>query len=218
MARKMVFAVMLGIFVAVFATNLLAQDEQATFAPGDGVQIQIWQLGERSRDLIKNINGEYAIDGYGYIELPLVGPFKVSGMTTNEVAQGIKKKYSDYLEEPFVIVHRLIRIVLLGEFMKPGAYRIDPRESLWRLIEMAGGPTNECNLKKLSVVRDDKPVIGNLLRAFEKGYSLEEIGVQSGDQIHGPKKRHWGIQTILTAANFGVSIALLYIRLKERWL
>jgi len=218
MAQRTVRCLAAGVFLLAFSLTLFAQDEQATFAPGDGVRIQIWQLGERSQNLIKNINGEYNIDGYGFIELPMVGPFKVSGKTTNEVAREIKKKYADYLEEPFIIVHRLIRVVLLGEFMRPGAYRIDPRESLWRLIEMAGGPTNKCDLNKLNVVRNDEPVVKNLLGAFEKGYSLEEIGVKSGDQIHGPAIKHFGLQTILTAANFAVSIALLYIRLKERWL
>lgn len=217
MARKALFLLTIGVVVAFFSLNLLAQDEQATFAPGDGVQIKIWQLGERSQDLIKNINGEYAIDGYGYIELPMVGPFLVGGKTTNQVARELKKKYADYLENPVILVHRLIRIVLLGEFMRPGAYRIDPRESLWQLIEMAGGPTNQCDLNKMFVVRNDQVTIKELLRAFEKGYSLEEIGVKSGDQIHGPARRHFGLQTILTAANFAVSIALLYIRLKERW-
>ncbi len=217
MTRQLVRWVTVVFFLTAFSTMLLAQDEQATFAPGDGVRIQIWQLGERSQNLIKNINGEYNIDGYGYIELPMIGPFKVGGKTTNEVARQIKKKYADYLESPVVIVHRLIRVVLMGEFVKPGAYRIDPRESLWQLIEMAGGPTNQCDLNKLFVVRNNQVTIKELLKAFEKGYSLEEVGVQSGDQIHGPSRRHFGLQTILTAANFAVSIALLYIRLKERW-
>ncbi len=218
MIRKIGTILLFGFMISVLPMSLLAQNEQATFAPGDGVQIKIWQLGERAQDLIRTINGEYTIDGYGYIELPLLGPFHVGGKTPRQVAKEIKEKYADYLEEPFVLVHRLIRVVLLGEFVKPGAYRIDPRESFWTLVEKAGGPTNRCDLNKLMVTRNDQVVIKNLLKAFEKGYSLEEIGVQSGDQIHGPAIRHFGLQSIITAANFAVSIALLYIRLKERWL
>ncbi len=207
----MIFMTAFGLFA-----NLHAQEfKEQQLAAGDAIRIQIWQLSDRSQNLIKNLNSDYTIDGYGYITLPMVGLFKVEGKTPREIAQEVKKKYADYFEEPFIIVRPLIRVVLLGEFIRPGAYRIDPKESLWRLIEMSGGPTSKCDLKKLSVNRNGKPVNKNLLKSFEKGYSLTEIGVKSGDQIYGPERNSFSIMTVLNYANFAVSFALLYLRLKE---
>lgn len=194
-----------------------SQETQEPLAVGDAIQLKTWQLSNRSQALIKSLNGEYTIDGYGYILLPIVGYQKVEGLTPNQVASVIKNKYSAYLDEPFIVVTPLIRVVLMGQFIRPGAYRISPNHSLWELIEMAGGPTNKCDLNKLTVVRNNQTVVKDLLKSFEKGYSLKEIGVKSGDQIYGPEKRHFGIQTVIQYANFAVSFALLYLRLKERW-
>ncbi len=218
MRKRSLYLFVISMAAFVFFANLHAQEfKEEQLAAGDAIQIQIWQLSDRSQNLIKSLNGEYTIDGYGYITLPMVGPLKVEGKTPPEIAQDLKKEYADYLEDPFIIIRPLIRVVLLGEFIRPGAYRIDPKESLWRLIEMSGGPTSKCDLNKLTVIRGGNPVIKNLLKSFEKGYSLKEIGVQSGDQILGPIRKNFNYRTIIEYANFVVSFALLYIRLKERW-
>ena len=218
MKKRSFYFFMIFITAFIFFANLHAQEfKEEKLAAGDAIQIQIWQLSDRSQNLIKNLNGEYTIDGYGYITLPMVGLLKVKGETPPEIARNLKEKYADYLDEPFIIIRPLIRVVLLGEFIRPGAYRIDPKESLWRLIEMSGGPTSKCDLNKLTIIRGGKPVIRNLLKSFEKGYSLKEIGVQSGDQILGPIRKNFSYRTIIEYANFAVSFALLYIRLKERW-
>ena len=216
--RNKATILLIGIlFFMVFFENIYAQFSEEKFAAGDAIKIQIWQLSDRSKSLIKNLNGEYTIDGYGYIALPAIGLYKVAGKTPLDVSRELKEKYSDYFDQPFIMVRPLIRVVLLGQFIKPGAYRIDPKESLWRLIEMSGGPTNRCDLNKLTVIRNSKPVVTNLLKSFEKGYSLEEIGVKSGDQIYGPAKKSFSIRTVIEYTNFVVSFALLYLRLKGRW-
>ncbi|NOY76785.1 MAG: hypothetical protein GXO76_02825 [Calditrichaeota bacterium] len=207
----------MGLFLFGLVSTVRAQELQGPLAVGDAIQLKIWQLSDRSQALIKSLNGEYTIDGYGYILLPIVGYQKIEGLTPKEVEMVIKSKFSSYLDEPFIVVTPLIRVVLMGEFIRPGSYRINPNQSLWELIEMADGPTSKCDLNKMKVYRGGKPIIKNLLSSFEKGFSLKEIGVKSGDQILAPAKKTWGIQEVLTFSNMMVSFALLYLRLKEKW-
>ena len=195
-----------------------SQETQEPLAVGDAIQLKIWQLSDRSQALIKSLNGEYTIDGYGYILLPIVGYQKIEGLTPNQVLTVVKNKFSSYFDEPFIVVTPLIRVVLMGQFIRPGSYRINPNHSLWELIEKAEGPTSKCDLNKMKVYRGGKPIIKKLLSSFEKGSSLKEIGIQSGDQILAPEKKSWGVQEVLTFTNMLVSFALLYLRLKERWL
>jgi len=185
---------------------------------GDAVRIQIWQLWETAgeKSPVANLGGEYVIDTDGNIFMPFVGLIKVEGKTPEDVAAVIKGKYADFLKEPYIYVRPLIRITLAGSVLRPGSYRIDPRSSLWDLLDMAGGPSSAADLKKISVFRGGDIVIKNLLKAFEKAYSLKEIGVQSGDQIIVPQPGGFNMQAIVNYLNLAVSLFLLYMRFRDR--
>ena len=103
----------------------------------------------------------------------------------------------------------------MGSFNKPGSYRIDPKESLWELIDMAGGPTSDCDLNSMKVQRRGQIVNRNLLSSFEEGHSLEEIGVNSGDQIISKAKPQIGIKEILDYTRFGISLIILYLQIQN---
>ncbi len=113
------------------------------------------------------------------------------------------------------MVTPLIRVTLQGAVNRPGAYLIPPTSSLWELVEMANGPSGNANLKKMQSERGGRIVNKNLLRSFEKGYSLQEIGVISGDQILVPGRRSFGYRDALSLATFGMQVALFYLRVTE---
>ena len=72
------------------------------------------------------------------------------------------------------------------------------------------------DLNSIKVIRNDEVVIDNLLTSFEKGYSLEDIGVKSGDQIMAEVKKHFSVRQIFDYVRFGMSLLSLYI-LILRW-
>ena len=209
-----------GLLVLLFTSCVFGQysGKEEYLVACDAVRIQIWQLWETSgeKSPVSNLGGEYVIDTNGNIFMPFVGLVKVEGKTPDEVATIIKGKYEDFLKEPFIYVRPLIRITLAGSVLRPGSYRIDPRSSLWDLLDMAGGPSSAADLKKISVVRGGNKVIKNLLKAFEKAYSLKEIGVQSGDQIIVPQPGGFNLQSIVNYLNLAVSLFLLYMRFRDR--
>jgi protein involved in polysaccharide export with SLBB domain len=183
------------------------------FQPGDAVRIRVWQLYEEQNKNV-NLNGDYPINHAGFIIMPLIGEIKVRGLTVYELMDALTEKLKQYLTTPYVEVHPLIRLTMQGAFNRPGSYRVDPSSSLWDLVAEAGGPAANCNLKKMVVERGGKPVIKDLLKSFENGYSLEEVGIESGDQIIASARGTMDLGTLLVVVNLFASLFLLYLRLR----
>jgi len=181
------------------------------FQPGDAVRIQVWDLYEERSTL--NLSNDYPIDPQGNVIMPILGEIKVKGLTVFELKKILEDRLKAYLRNPLVAVQPLIRITLQGAFIRPGAYRVPPSNSLWEAIALSGGPRGDCDLKRLAIERGGKKVIPNLLDSFEKGYSLEDIGVESGDQIVAPAKGFWNLNIFMAFVNLLTSLALLYLRL-----
>ncbi len=221
------YVFVLGFFLIFNGTaNLYAQSELdlkwsktasslTVFQPGDAVRIQIWELYEEERRNL-NLSNDYPINAEGYIIMPLIGEVKVKGLTSYELMQYLEERFRAYLRNPFVYVRPLIRLTLQGAFNKPGAYRVDPSSSLWDLVALAGGPARGCDLKGMWVERGGKVIIDELLNSFEKGFSLEDVGIESGDQIMAPMQTGLNLGLILSMINLVTSVVLLYIRLRYR--
>lgn len=208
-----------GILLSIITKSAMAQLPvlpKNEFYPGDALSIEFIDIYKQKGNVSLNISGDYAIDSRGYIMLPMLGPFKVIGYNRYSLADKLVEAYKEYFTEPYISITPLIRVTINGPFFKPGSYRIRPEASLWELIEKAGGPRDNCNLNSIKVRRKDEVVIENLLESFEKGYSLQDIGVQSGDQIIAETKRSLGMKQILDYLRFGMSLASLYI-LILRW-
>ncbi len=110
----------------------------------------------------------------------------------------------------------LIRVTLLGAVNKPGSYLIEARESLWSLINEAGGPANNVDLKKLYIERGGEVVNNNLREAFEQAHSLEQLGVRSGDQIYVPGISRFNFRAVVDYVTLSASFVLLYLQIKDR--
>lgn len=184
------------------------------FQPGDAVRIQIFELYQQQvRDL--NLSNDYPINPNGSIVMPIIGEVKVKDYTVYEVMTNLQKRFSEHIKNPYVHVRPLIRITLQGAFNKPGAYHVDPSSSLWSVVELAGGPTGNCDLSRMRVERGGKVVIEDVLKAFEQGVSLEEVGIESGDQLVAPTRNRISLQFLMTIINLFTSSVLLYLRIRS---
>ncbi len=189
-----------------------------TFKPGDYARILIWDLSQ-TRDGVRtlDLSNNFSINPDGNVVLPLIGEVSLKGLTPYEASQILKEKYKAYMHNPYIHVRPLIRLTLQGAFNKPGSYLIDPEQSLWDLIAMADGPDGDCDLEAMWIERGGEIVTESLLKSFEEGYSLEEIGIESGDQILAPRRRHWNLNLLLTVFNLVATFALIYIRFQDRY-
>jgi protein involved in polysaccharide export with SLBB domain len=184
------------------------------FQPGDAVRITVWDLQSLQKKAM-DFSGDYPINPEGYIIMPIVGEVQVKGLTLFELEQTLEDRFKDHLPTPLVYVRPLIRITLQGAFNKPGSYHADPSSSLWDVVALADGPGPGCNLERMRVERGGKVAIRDILGYFEKGISLEEVGIESGDQIIAPTRGALNIHFLLALVNFFTSLTLLYLRLRS---
>jgi len=98
----------------------------------------------------------YLVDADGEIELPLLGNIKISGYTTSQVRDTLKKKLSLYLKEPTVLVRFTnFKISILGEVNHPDVYNISNESiTLPEAISMAGDLTIFAKRDSIEIIRD----------------------------------------------------------------
>lgn len=179
-------------------------DVNWNFLPGDAIRISaVPDTGFP--------NGVYQIHTNGYVDLPMLGTVKIVPSQRDSFELFVKQGYVQFIRDPHIQVERVIRVSILGGFIKPGLYWISPETTLWNAIYMAGGTTREDGIKKMRWERDGKIVKKKLISDFESGKTLKEMGFNSGDQISvtaRPKRSTWEImlQDVIPIASFVMAI------------
>ena len=109
-----------------------------------------------SQNLETRIIDGYLVDSSGYIEMPIVGSIKASGLTCFEFSEFLKISLKEYVLNPSVRTKILnFRVSILGEVNRPGTFNvINQNISLTELISTAGGFTNNANPSKILIIRD----------------------------------------------------------------
>ena len=109
-----------------------------------------------SHNLETRIIDGYLVDSSGYIEMPIVGSIKASGLTCFEFSEFLKISLKEYVLNPSVRTKILnFRVSILGEVNRPGTFNvINQNISLTELISTAGGFTNNANPSKILIIRD----------------------------------------------------------------
>ena len=188
------------------------------FTAGNGVRIKVWRdLTVADQGAVQNLglNDDFVIDSRGYVTLPVVGEIRAAGHTRKSLAQALEDSLD--IDRIRVMCLPLIRVTLLGAVNRPGSYLIEGKDSLWGLINEAGGPANGADFRKIYVERGGSIVNRNLLQSFEQGHSLEQIDVRSGDQIHVPNRQTRNyFRTIVDTVTLTASFVLLYYQFSDR--
>jgi len=218
-----VILIIFGLSLSSIAPPMLFAQTKSTvrgatdFSPGDGVRVKVWRDVSVSTQGDVNslgLNDDFIIDNRGNVSLPIIGEMRAVGHTRRSLARAIEDSLS--IRAVRIMCSPLIRVTLLGAVNKPGSYLIEPKESLWGLINEAGGPANNADVKKIYVERTGQVVVKNLLQAFEEAHSLEQLGVRSGDQIYLPGVSRFNFRAVVDYATLTASFVVLYFQLKDR--
>ena len=141
--------------------------------PGDSLTIDLW--GGISQSFTKTVDRE------GKISLPESGAVQIAGLTL-ERAQGVitetlKQQYRD-VQVAVAIAHlRSIRIYVVGDVQRPGAYDISSLSTSLNALYAAGGPTAIGSLRVLRHYRA-KQLVGEI-----DLYDFLLRGVQGEDRL-----------------------------------
>lgn len=140
--------------------------------PGDGLNIDLW--GSVSQRFHR------VVDREGKLSLPEIGSIQVSGHTLGDVQQMVQKSLRSQFRtlEADVSLDRLrvIRVYVVGDVQRPGAYDISSLSTPLNALFQAGGPTSRGSMRIVKHFR------GNQLVEDVDLYDLLLHGVKSGMQ------------------------------------
>ncbi len=202
----------------IYTSSRKAPESSGTsdFMPGDGLRLKVWRdLSVADQGGVQNLglNDDFIIDPRGYVTLPIIGEMRAVGHTRKSLARAIEDSLN--VRAVHAMCLPLIRVTLMGALNKPGSYLIEPKETLWGLINEAGGPANNADVRKIFVERSGHVIFKNLLEGFEQAHSLEEIGVRSGDQIYVPGRSSFNFRTVVDYVTLTASVVVLYYQIQD---
>ncbi len=131
----------------------------------------------------------YPVDQQGFIQYPLIGRIKASGMSVPQFTATLQSKLQRYLKysdpQVKIISYRGNKFFIDGEVKKPGEFSIDDAPvSLYSAISMAGGATEKGDSNNIVLNRKGRNYNVSLSALREIGASGNQIYLQDGDSIH----------------------------------
>lgn len=131
----------------------------------------------------------YPVDQQGYIQFPLVGRVKASGLTVSQFTNNLRSQLQRYLKYPDpqvkVVNFRGSKFFIDGAVRQPGEFNIaDAPISLYGAISMAGGATTEGDSNSVVLTRRGVQYELGLRDLQDMGISASQIYLQDGDSIH----------------------------------
>ena len=186
---------------------------------GDRIRVNIFEVPEYT--------GEYQVPPGGSINLPLIGSISVLGLTTEQAADEISRRYARFLKRPLISVNLLsprpINIFVAGEVTRPGAYTLSLQGSggdnpglqyptILAALSTAQGVTLAADVTKVQlrrkVGRSGEQVIAlNLKEITQTGRIPQDITLRDGDTIVVPTATDFNVAEArnLFAANYAAS-------------
>lgn len=151
--------------------------------PGNTISIDLW--GGVSRRFNRPVDPE------GRISLPEVGPLLVAGKSLADVQQSVQRtlrtQFRDISADVSLSRLRTIRVYVVGDVVRPGAYDISSLSTPLNALFAAGGPTGRGSLRILKHFRGNDLVqqvnVYDLLLHGVKG-NMQRL--ESGDTVMVP--------------------------------
>jgi polysaccharide export outer membrane protein len=124
----------------------------------------------------------------GQIAYPFIGRLRVEGLNETEAAELIQRRLAQFIRNPQVSVrvasYRSRRAYIDGEVRVPGSQVFtDVPMTLPEVLNRAGGINTAGDRSFITLTRNDRTTLINLMQLQELGVNPTQIMVQSGDMI-----------------------------------
>lgn len=154
-------------------------DNNYRLSPFDELTITVFRVSD--------LSGKYKIDPSGNLNMPLIGPVDVAGMSVASLKNQLERLYgTDYLQSPDITVQidksQSQNLTIEGAVKNPGIYTIEGRTTLIGAVAIAKGlDLNTANAKRVVVFRK----IGG--EKYAAAFNLKEIraGLTADPDIYG---------------------------------
>jgi polysaccharide export outer membrane protein len=194
-------------------------DTNYTLGGGDRIRINVFEVPEYT--------GEYQVPPGGAVNLPLIGSVSVLGLTTEQAADEIARRYSRFLKRPLISVNLLsprpINVFVAGEVTRPGAYTLSlsggagdnpgvQYPTVLAALTTAQGTLGSADMTQVKLRRkigrsSEQVVTLNLEELIKTGSLTQDITLRDGDTIIVPTATTFNLATArnMAAANFAAS-------------
>ena len=151
--------------------------------PGDGLDINVW--GSVSQRLTRTV------DRQGKVALPETGDVVVAGLSVaeakNTIERALRQQFRDISVELSLTRLRTIRIYVVGDVLRPGAYDISSLSTPLNALYAAGGPTARGSLRTVRHYRGERLVREvDLYDLLLRGVRLDAARLEPGDTVLVP--------------------------------
>jgi len=150
---------------------------------GDGLTINLW--GGVSQSITRTIDRE------GKIALPEAGSIVIAGQTLQHaqsiIEDALKQQYRNVRVDITIARLRTVRIYVVGDVQRPGAYDLSSLSTPLNALYAAGGPTSVGSLRILRHMRG-----GQLIREVDlydlllHGKRMDDERLEAGDTLLVP--------------------------------
>lgn len=182
----------------IFGAELFS-NKNLTFEPNLRMPTPSNYMLATSDELIIDVYGysevqhKLKVSPEGYVRIPYLGPVYVSGLTIEEATNRITKQLATIYGgiksgNTFVQISlgniRSIRVLLIGEVVKPGSYTLPSLATVANALYASGGPDENGSFRDIQVIRNGQSVVTFDLYDFLKNGDLtNNIVLQDEDII-----------------------------------
>ncbi len=155
--------------------------------PQDSLAIHVWNVPDQ------NLNRSYIVpvERDGMIVLPQIGAIPLGGLTFSQAERTIRARLGTMLKRFEVHVSmariRTIKVYVVGEVVRPGAYEISALATASNAVYSACGPSRGGSLRQVKILRDGLAIADlDLYDFLIRGDRRQDHRLQSGDVVLVP--------------------------------
>lgn len=150
------------------------------FRPGDMVSLEV-----RGRE---EYTGNFPVQPDQSLELPGLDPIPLAGVLYSEATGVIRNALAVVLRNPVVELTFQMRLAVTGQVGQPGFYDVRGSLLISDVLQLAGGPTQNADVERVEIRRDGNKIMSGE-RLVTQGFTLDDLGLRSGDVIQIPRER-----------------------------
>jgi hypothetical protein len=148
------------------------------------------------------------------LQLAGMEDLSLEGVLRSELTRRLTEHVERYLRAPIVRATPLVRLAVVGRVNRPGFYYVAADAVISDVLMIAGGPTNDADLRKLEIRRGADLIwnSGATSTALNEGISLDRLHLRAGDEIRVGEARRVSWLAILPTVTSMVALIVSIVR------
>jgi len=150
--------------------------------PGDRLTVHYWS------NVVEFTTMNLVIDEKGDIILPKIGQMTIRGMTLAQFENSARETLERVAFKNLKLIATLdslrsIQIFITGEAFRPGSYNVSAVTSLFNVLYLCGGPSDNGSLRNIKLIRNGETRIIDFYKYLMQGDATQDLKLEEGDTI-----------------------------------